>query len=283
MRASKSLPLNKAAELIAATLGSADPQHDADPALLEAAWQQLIQALFDGEVKSEGVFWEPLEPYQPGVTQPDVWVELERGWWSKNSDEKFVLIQKVKRNQLSKSDEILRDKFLKYLKKAQREEAQREKAQGPDGKQLEELPQTSDESRKIIEFEKMTLYWDQDNFEVYDRDGSLWGYVDIRVNSRDLQSYFGVLLEDVKIANREAKAKKQPSPRTQEEILQHILSFPRRSRTRAEMIKDVIDKYNISRDEARRIYGQVPEEHKFQRGQKRSPFRQIGETNRRQL
>jgi hypothetical protein len=264
MRVSKYLPLKQAAELIADNLGEAEPRGEARPAFLEAARQRLIQALFEGEVRSEGVLWEtPSPPDQSDpFTRPEVWVELERGWWSKIPHENLKSIEKIKNNQLDQHEESLRQAFYRHLETAQKINVEHFKC----------LPQSpADCCQPGVLFEKMTLYWDRDFFEIYDDDGTLWGYGDIRVNSRDLKSCFGVRLADVEIAKRRGEAPKRPSPQKQEEILLDMLSFPPKTRTRDEICKHMVDKHKISRAEARNIFDKrVPRCRKFGRGEKRS-------------
>src|SRR6266849_5161517 len=88
--------LGEAARLIARQSASDHPTKDLDEAsALDNARRQLVQALFDGEVYSEGVWWtvpaaeDPSEP--PPLPKPDKWRPIETGWWSHERYEQNVV------------------------------------------------------------------------------------------------------------------------------------------------------------------------------------------------
>jgi hypothetical protein len=75
--------LREAVMLIANHLADADREHYADPAAaLRDARAQLLQALFEGAVRSEGVSYEvgPQE-YGPPSIEYDRWIPIDQGVW----------------------------------------------------------------------------------------------------------------------------------------------------------------------------------------------------------
>jgi len=75
--------LREAATLIANHLADADREHYTDPAAaLHDARAQLLQALFEGAVRSEGVSYEvgPQE-YGPPSIEYDRWIPIDQGVW----------------------------------------------------------------------------------------------------------------------------------------------------------------------------------------------------------
>jgi hypothetical protein len=75
--------LREAVMLIADHLADADRERYADPvAALRDARAQLLQALFEGAVRSEGVSYEvgPQE-YGPPSIEYDRWIPIDRGTW----------------------------------------------------------------------------------------------------------------------------------------------------------------------------------------------------------
>jgi hypothetical protein len=81
---SKFLSLNEAVELIAGRLAAADQVNCADQAeAINDARTQLIQALFEGTVRAQGVRWYPEPPgYEPAEVEYDSWTSIELGVWS---------------------------------------------------------------------------------------------------------------------------------------------------------------------------------------------------------
>jgi hypothetical protein len=88
--------LSEAASLIARKLASADPAKYSDEgSALDDARSQLVRALFDGAIYSEGVRWrgdpgpdDPSEP--PPIPEPDKWEPIDAGWWSHERYEQYV-------------------------------------------------------------------------------------------------------------------------------------------------------------------------------------------------
>jgi hypothetical protein len=81
---SKYCPLHEAVQLTAARLAAADPKKYAnDGAAIEDARQELLNALFEGAVRAEGVRVYPAEEppdEPPSVDYPD-WRAIDRGVW----------------------------------------------------------------------------------------------------------------------------------------------------------------------------------------------------------
>lgn len=79
------LSLHEAVQAVADHLAKADPQSYRDTdAAFDAACEQLVQGLFDGAVRSEGLFWEPLPPddYQEKPILPPKRTPVDQRCWS---------------------------------------------------------------------------------------------------------------------------------------------------------------------------------------------------------
>src|ERR1700730_978133 len=83
-------PLHEAVQLIADRLAAADQQNyiEADAAIDDAK-KQLLQALFEGAVRAEGVRWYNVAPdYERPSVEYDKWTAINRGVWSHERGEK---------------------------------------------------------------------------------------------------------------------------------------------------------------------------------------------------
>jgi len=81
---SKYCPLHEAVQLIADRLAAADRQNYADVvAAIDNARKQLLQALFEGAVRAEGVTVYPADPPsdEPPSVEYDQWSPIDRGVW----------------------------------------------------------------------------------------------------------------------------------------------------------------------------------------------------------
>jgi hypothetical protein len=81
---SKYCPLHEAVQLIADRLAAADRQNYADTVTAIAnARKQLLQALFEGAVRAEGVIVYPADPPadEPPSVEYDQWFPIDRGVW----------------------------------------------------------------------------------------------------------------------------------------------------------------------------------------------------------
>jgi hypothetical protein len=83
-------PLSEAVQLIADRLAVADRRNYADAvAAIDDAKEQLLQALFEGAVRAEGVRWYDVAPdYERPSVQYDKWTSIDRGIWSHERCEK---------------------------------------------------------------------------------------------------------------------------------------------------------------------------------------------------
>lgn len=82
----KYCPLHEAVQLIADRLGAADRQNYADAdagAAIADARKQLLEALFEGAVRAEGVHVYPTEepPYEAPSIEYDIWYSIDQGVW----------------------------------------------------------------------------------------------------------------------------------------------------------------------------------------------------------
>ena len=87
----KYFPLHEVVKLIADRLALADPQNYADNvAAIDGAKLQLLDALFEGTVRAEGVRVYPTEPptYEPPSVEYDEWSAIHRAVWSHERCEK---------------------------------------------------------------------------------------------------------------------------------------------------------------------------------------------------
>jgi hypothetical protein len=91
------LGLDEAAHLIARQLRKDHPtNYPDDSSALDEGRRELVQALFDGTVRSQGVLYEippapPPDQYGPfPIPSPDKWLPIEAGWWSNCRYEKFI-------------------------------------------------------------------------------------------------------------------------------------------------------------------------------------------------
>ena len=87
--------LSEATKLIARQLIQTRPAESLNEAsALDMARKELVQALFDGAVRSEGVNWippvaeDPSEP--PELPEPDKWEPIDAGWWSHERYEPYM-------------------------------------------------------------------------------------------------------------------------------------------------------------------------------------------------
>jgi hypothetical protein len=98
------LSLSDALHAVAEYLAKTDPGFYGDlDAALAAACKQLVHALYDGAVRSEGVFWEPMppDPYALEPVLPDRRTPIDNRIWSHQNCE-----PKVHSDQLGKYSKL---------------------------------------------------------------------------------------------------------------------------------------------------------------------------------
>jgi hypothetical protein len=164
--------LNGAASLIARHLASTNPTKYPDEAsALDSARRQLVQALFDGAVYSEGVRWwgdpgaeDPSKP--PPIPEPDEWQKIDIGWWSHERYEQYVV-----RYQQTKLEFLL-------LR--------------PEGSTEEWVPKLPVEQvfERTNVLDKIIVSWDANAFDFQGFEGDQ-GYSRIRVRRDDIKAQFG--------------------------------------------------------------------------------------------
>jgi hypothetical protein len=164
--------LSEAAALIACKLASADPgKYSEQRSPVDDARRQLVRALFDGAVYSEGVRWrgepgpdDPSEP--PSILGPDEWEPIEAGWWSHERYEQYVYRHRqtefellLLRPELANAKEGLRPEFIE----------------------------------KIVEgvylLDRVIVSWNGNSFDIEGFEGD-YGYARIRVRRADIEAHF---------------------------------------------------------------------------------------------
>jgi hypothetical protein len=173
--------LNEAARLIARDLASAHPAEYPDEATaLDNARRQLVRALFDGAVDSEGVPLQgdpgPEDAYEP-PTPPDPlkWKQIEAGWWSHERYEQYVVRdQQTELELFSLRSEAFKDK----------------EAPKP------EFVETVVDGAYLLD--QIIVFWNDDAFEIKGFDDH--GYARIRVLSADIQTHFAIEAAELKRA-----------------------------------------------------------------------------------
>jgi hypothetical protein len=168
-----SLWQNDAASLIARQLASAHPTMHPDAAsALDNARRQLIRALFDGAVHSEGVRWwgnpgpdDPSEP--PPIPEPDEWKQIDPGWWSHERYERYVV-----RHQQTELEFLLL------------------RSEGSTEEWVPKLPvEQVFEGTNVLD--KIIVSWDASAFDFQGFEGDQ-GYSRIRVRHADIEVHFGI-------------------------------------------------------------------------------------------
>jgi hypothetical protein len=165
--------LKEAANPIARQLASANPTRYPDEAsALDNARKQLVRALFDGAVHSEGVRWwgppgaeDPSE--LPPVPEPDEWEQIDAGWWSHERFESYV----VRHRQTELEFLLLR----------------------PEGSTEEWVPELPME--QVLEganvLDIIIVSWVANALDFKGFEGDQ-GYVRVRVRRADIEAHFGI-------------------------------------------------------------------------------------------
>jgi hypothetical protein len=167
--------LTEATKLIARQFASAHPATYPDEAsATDSARRQLLLALFEGAVYSEGVLWsgpptadDPNEP--PPLPEPSKWEQIDAGWWSHERYEEYVI----------QHDYTL---FQDLLPKG---EAVKHK----------DVPRSTLPERQILKdtnlLDRIVVSWHGSDFYF---EGFEWdhGYLSIRVRRSDIETHFAI-------------------------------------------------------------------------------------------
>jgi hypothetical protein len=177
------LGLNEAAVLIARRLAETRPtKYTDDTSALDEARRQLVRALFDGTVHSEGVWWAvgpPLEDQSEPPASPtaDIWKPIEAGWWSYTRFEKYI--------------EPVFD-ICTALGLEKTEDYQKDYAE-----QSSEVSPETENGEPKYRLDKIIINWSVDGFEIEDDFDDPYGYTRIRVRRTDVDTSFNVLEEEL--------------------------------------------------------------------------------------
>jgi len=182
------LGLDEAANLFARVLRKTHANAYPDDALaLEEGRRELVQALFDGTVRSEGVRSELPQPPPPEQSGPfpdpssSEWVPIERGWWSNLRYEKLTCAKPdnteafgIDWKRLAVPLEAASDPTI----------VERENSLPQEG-----IP--SSDTLAKYQIDQVVVNWADDSFEIDDNHGSDWFYAGIRVWRADVEKVLG--------------------------------------------------------------------------------------------
>jgi hypothetical protein len=179
------LGLDEAARLFARVLRKTHPNsYPDDASALEEGRRELVQALFDGTVRSEGVRSELPEPEPPGQfgpfpdPSPSAWVPIERGWWSNLRYEKLTCAKPDKTEDFGIDWERL---FVPLEAASDPSIIERESSSS-----LEDKP-SLDKFAKY-QLDKCVVNWVDDSFEIDENYISDWFYHRIKILRTDILS-----------------------------------------------------------------------------------------------
>jgi hypothetical protein len=170
------LHLSEAVNVIAGTLAHADPEKYKDEtARLEDAKYQLVQALFEGAITSEGVWWEVSPPDEDEfpVTRPDEWTAISRGWWSHKRYEK-------------------RRPTVVDLSDFFAQEASPEHQDSSTTAIEENQESEPDKESERYYLDKVAISWEHDGFSIEEDWGIPQGYRRILVSLQEIEASFSV-------------------------------------------------------------------------------------------
>ena len=166
--------LSEATRLIARRLINTLPTESLDEAsALDMARKDLVRALFDRAVRSEGVCWMPPEAEDPSeppqLPEPDKWEPIEAGWWSHERYKPYI-------EQYSDTPEPLRFLFV----------------QG--NLADEEVYGSESPYPRVVNgwhlLDQIVVRWEDNSFEPIGSEGD-YVYARIRVSRVDVHTYFG--------------------------------------------------------------------------------------------
>jgi len=183
------LGLDEAAYLIARLLRTARPNDYPDAcSALDEGRRELVQALFDGTVRSQGVLYElpPLPPPdQDGpfpIPSPDKWLPIEAGWWSNCRYEKLIW---------GKPDNTEDFGIERELQASPPEVASGAAVAEDEDSSLHEDTASSNLPVKY-QIDKGVINWSNDAFEIDENYDTDWEYGRIRLHRGDVNVIFGV-------------------------------------------------------------------------------------------
>jgi hypothetical protein len=191
--------LNEAARRIASQLASAHPTEYPDEVFaLDDARRQLVRALFDGALYSEGVCWsapeaeDPSEP--PPLPEPEKWEPIEAGWWSHKRYEPYM------------------EPPLSALERS---------LLGQGTSMDEQAP-----VQKVVEgvhlLDLIMVWWEVDAFDPIGSEGE-YPYMRIRVRCADIETHFGL-------------RGPEPQPAVPELIINSVVSGENERRTDTDVV-----------------------------------------------
>jgi hypothetical protein len=226
------LRLSEAVSIIARTLADTDPEkYKDDTATLEDTKYQLVQALFEGAIASEGVWWEVLPPYEDEfpVTRPDEWTAISRGWWSHKRYEK---------RRPTAVD--LSDFFAQEASpEGQASSTTTSDFSAENCGSSENQQRIPDDEIYYYYLDKIAIDWDHDGFSIEEDWGDPRGCHSIRVSSEDIEVNFSANPVPTRVAlATNAQDPKPPSPTG---AVARIA--PAKKRTKRPIVRDAVFKF----------------------------------------
>ena len=200
------LGLHEAAHVFADVLRKTSPNtYPDDASALEGGRRELVQALFDGTVRSEGVL-SALPPSPPpdqsgpvAVPRPSKWEPIKRGWWSNLRYEKLPCTTPDNTEDFG----FDRERLVVLLKATS------------DSSIVERESSLSQEHQFVFakyQIDEIVIDWAHDSFEIdesYDRD---WSYGGIRVNRADVLSVLGQTTPPDQSITAPSDSQQRPGP-----------------------------------------------------------------------